>query len=48
MKKNWLLEYHFVRGDYAFCKKIIQDLSTKSNNRQDEYSIYVQVKMLHE
>ncbi|XP_032793754.2 Bardet-Biedl syndrome 4 protein [Daphnia magna] len=47
MKKNWLLEYHFVRGDYAFCKKIIQDLSTKSNNRQDEYSIYVQARIYY-
>ena len=43
MKTNWLLEYHFVRGDYTFCKKIIQDLSKKNDERQREYATYIQV-----
>ncbi|XP_057366170.1 Bardet-Biedl syndrome 4 protein-like [Daphnia carinata] len=48
MKKNWLLEYHFVRGDFSFCKKIIQDLSPKSDNTcQDEYSNYVQARIYY-
>jgi len=42
-RKNWLLEHHFVRGDYEYCKKIIQNLNEGENNHPHEYSAYIQV-----
>ena len=41
-KLKWLLDYHFVRGDYVFCEKIIQDMLAESKDQQ-EYTNYIQV-----
>ena len=45
MKINWLLEYHFVRGNYAFCQKIMLENKFECELDQ-EYSTYIQVKSL--
>ncbi|XP_046463978.1 Bardet-Biedl syndrome 4 protein-like [Daphnia pulex] len=47
MKTNWLLEFHFVRGDFILCKKIIEDLSKKNGNRPTEFSTYILARMYY-
>ena len=46
MKSKWLLEYHFVRGDYGMCKKIIHKVSNIEDPRLTECLIYYQVSYL--
>lgn len=46
MKKNWLLEHHFVRGDYEYCKQIIQNVKETGNSQ--EYPTYIKVLAVSE
>ena len=42
---KWLLEYHFLRGDFIFCQKIMQDMLQEDQNLQ-EYTSYIQVILI--
>jgi hypothetical protein len=42
MSKHWLIEYHFARGDFTFCQKIIQE--NLKEDEKSEYSTRVQVR----
>ena len=45
MKINWLLEYHFLRGNFTYCQKIIEEKKI-DNELEIEYSTFVQVSKL--
>lgn len=45
MKINWLLEYHYVRGNYANCHKIMEEKKS-DNDLEMEYSTYIKVSKI--